>query len=90
MLTWGLYNQMSSDHDQVFSEAANHTAHRLAYTWLEYAEHTGTVRDSKSVSKSQAQPSGTSSSLRSSSLPAQNTEMAQTGLDSSLLSPFFT
>ena len=77
----GSVQPMSSDHDQVFSEAAD--------TWLEYAKHTGTVRDSKSVSRSQAQPSSTSSFLRSWSLPAQTTDMAQTGLDLSFSSPFY-
>ena len=28
---------MTSDHDQVFSKATEHTAHTLADTWLEYA-----------------------------------------------------
>ena len=79
---------MSPDHNQVFSEAADHTAHQLADTWLEYAKHTGSVSDSKSVSRSQAQLFGTSSSLRSWSLPAQTTEMAQAGLDSSFSSSF--
>ena len=39
----GSIQPMSSDHDQVFSEAADHTAHRLADTWLEYAKPTGTT-----------------------------------------------
>ena len=84
----GSIQPLSSNHDQAFSEAADHTAHQLADTWLEYAKRTGSVFDSKSVSKSQAQPSGTSSPLRSWSLPAQTTEMAQAGSDSSFLSPF--
>ena len=84
----GSIQPMSSAHDQVFTEAADHTAHWLADTWFKYVKHTGSVSDSKSVSGSRAQPSGTSSSLRSWSLPAQTTEMAQAGLDSSFLSPF--
>ena len=60
----GSAQPMSSDHHKVFCEAADHTTHRLADTWLEYAKHTGTVRDYNSVSGSQAQRSGTSSSLR--------------------------
>ena len=31
----GSIQPMSSDHDQVFTEAADHTAHQLADTWLE-------------------------------------------------------
>ena len=88
MLTWGPYSHCLLIIDQAFSESADHTAHWLADIWLEYAKHTGSVLDSKSVSRSQAQPSGTSSSLRSWSLPAQTTEMAQAGLDLSFLSPF--
>ena len=61
----GSIQPMSSDHDQFFSEAVDHTAHRLADIWNEYVKHTGTLRDSKSVLGSQAKPSGTSSSLRS-------------------------
>ena len=83
----GSIQPLSSDQDQAFSEAADHTAHQLADTWLEYAKHTGSLLDSKSVSRSQAQPSSTSSSLRSWSLSAQTTEMTQAGLDSSSLSP---
>ena len=84
----GSIQPLSSDHDQAFSEAADHTAHQLADTWLEYAKHTRSLLDSKSVSRSQAQPSSTSSSLRSWSLSAETTEMTQAGLDSSSLSLF--
>ena len=83
----GSIQQMSADHDD-FSEAAAHTAHTLADTWLEYAKHTNAAQHSKPVARSQAQPSSTSSSPRSWSLHAQTTEMAQAGLDSSILSPF--
>ena len=79
---------MSADRNEDFSEATDHTAHTLADTWLEYAKHTNAAQHSKPVARSQAQPSGTSSSPRSWSLHAQITEMAQAGLDSSILSPF--
>ena len=84
----GSIQPMSADHNEDFPEAADHTAHTLADTWLEYAKHTNATQLSKSVARSQAQPSSTSSSPRSWSLHAQITEMAQAGLDSSLLSPF--
>ena len=71
-----------------FSEAADHTAHTSADTWLEYAKHTNAAQHSKPVARSQAQSSGTSFSPRSWSLHAQITEMAQAGLDFSILSPF--
>ena len=79
---------MSADHNEDFSEAAAHTAYTLADTWLEYTKHTNAAQHSKPVARSQAKPSSTSSSLRSWSLHAQTTEMAQAGLDSSILSPF--
>ena len=84
----GSIQPMSADHNEDFSEAADHTAHTLANTWLEYVKHTNAAQHSKPVARSQAQPSGTSSSPRSWSLHAQITEMAQAGLDSSILSPF--
>ena len=84
----GSIQPMSADHNEDFSEAAAHTAHTLADTWLEYAKHTNAAQNSKPVARSQAQPSSTSSSPRSWSLHAQTTEMAQAGLDSSILSPF--
>ena len=84
----GSIQLMSADHNEDFSEAADHTVHTLADTWLEYAKHTNAAKHSKPVARSQAQPSGTSSSPRSWSLHAQITEMAQAGLDSSILSPF--
>ena len=82
----GSIQPMSADHNEGFSEAADHTAHILADIWLEYAKHTNAAQHSKPVARSQAQPSGTSTSPRS--LHAQITEMAQAGLDSSILSPF--
>ena len=80
-----LYN---SNHEQVFSEAADHTAHTLADTWFEYAKHTGTTPNPSSVARSQAQPTGTSCFPQSWSLQAQTSEMTKAGLDSSYLSPF--
>ena len=56
---------MSADHNEDFSEAADRTAQKLADTWLEYAKHTNAAQHSKPVARSQAQPSGTSSSPRS-------------------------
>ena len=84
----GSIRPVSADHNEDFSKAAAHTGHTLADTWLEYAKHTNAAQHSKPVARSQTQPSSTSSSPRSWSLPAQTTEMAQAGLDSSVLSPF--
>ena len=78
----------NSNHEQVFSEAADHTAHTLADTWFEYAKHTGTTQNPSSVARSQAQPTGTSCFPQSWSLQAQTSELTKAGLDSSYLSPF--
>ena len=43
---------MSADHNEDFSEAADHTAHTLADTWLEYAKHTNAAQHSKLVARS--------------------------------------
>ena len=56
----GSIQPMSADYNQDFSEAADHTAHALADTWLEYAKHANAAQHSKPVARSQAQPSGTS------------------------------
>ena len=37
----GSIQPFTSNHEQVFSDAADHTAHTLADTWFEYAKHTG-------------------------------------------------
>ena len=84
----GSIQPFNSNHAQVFSEAADHTAHTLADTWFEYAKHTGTTQNPSSVARSQAQPSGTSCFPQSWSLQAQTSEMTKAGLDSSYLSPF--
>ena len=84
----GSIQPFNSNHEQVFSEAADHTAHTLADTWFEYAKHTGTTQNSSSVARSQAQPTGTSCFPQSWSLQAQTSEMTKAGLDSSYLSPF--
>ena len=51
-------------------------------------KHTGKAQTPPFVARFQAQPSGTSPPPRSWSLPAQTSEMAKAGLDSSYLSPF--
>ena len=84
----GSIQPFNSNHEQVFSEAADHTAHTLADTWFEYAKHTGTTQNPSSVARSQAQPTGTSCFPQSWSLQAQTSEMTKAGLDSSYLSPF--
>ena len=84
----GSIQPFNSNHEQVFSEAADHTAHTLADTWFEYAKHTGTTQNPSSVARSQAQPTGTSCFPQSWSLQAQTSEMTKSGLDSSYLSPF--
>ena len=84
----GSIQPFNSTHEQVFSEAADHTAHTLADTWFEYAKHTGTTQNPSSVARSQAQPTGTSCFPQSWSLQAQTSEMTKAGLDSSYLSPF--
>ena len=88
MQTLGSIQPFTSNHEQVFSDAADHTAHTLADTWFEYAKHTGKAQTPPFVARSQAQPSGTSPPPRSWSLLAQTSEMAKAGLDSSYLSPF--
>ena len=84
----GSIQPFNSNHEQVFSEAADHTAHTLADTWFEYAKHTGTTQNPSSVARSQAQPTGTSCFPQSWSLQAQTSQMTKAGLDSSYLSPF--
>ena len=84
----GSIQPFNSNHEQVFSEAVDHTAHTLADTWFEYAKHTGTTQNPSSVARSQAQPTGTSCFPQSWSLQAQTSEMTKAGLDSSYLSPF--
>ena len=84
----GSIQPFNSNHEQVFSEAADHPAHTLADTWFEYAKHTGTTQNPSSVARSQAQPTGTSCFPQSWSLQAQTSEMTKAGLDSSYLSPF--
>ena len=84
----GSIQPFNSNHEQVFSEAADHTAHTLADTWFEYAKHTGTTQNPSSVARSQAQPTGTSCFPQSWSLQAQTSEMTKAVLDSSYLSPF--
>ena len=84
----GSIQPFNSNHEQVFSEAADHTAHTLADTWFEYAKHTGTTQNPSSVARSQAHPTGTSCFPQSWSLQAQTSEMTKAGLDSSYLSPF--
>ena len=84
----GSIQPFNSNHEQVFSAAADHTAHTLADTWFEYAKHTGTTQNPSSVARSQAQPTGTSCFLQSWSLQAQTSEMTKAGSDSSYLSPF--
>ena len=84
----GSIQPFNSNHEQVFSEAADHTAHTLADTWFEYAKHTGMTQNPSSVARSQAQPTGTSCFPQSWSLQAQTSEMTKAGLDSSYLSPF--
>ena len=80
---------MTPDHDQIFSEATDYTAHTLANTWLEYARYTGNRLSSPSGARFQVQPSGTSSFPVHWSLHAQTAEMEKAGLDSSNLSPFY-
>ena len=84
----GSIQPFNSNHEQVFSEAADHTAHTLADTWFAYAKHTGTTQNPSSVARSQAQPTGTSCFPQSWSLQAQTSEMTKAGLDSSYLSLF--
>ena len=84
----GSIQPFTSNHEQVFSDAADHTAHTLADTWFEYVKHTGKAQAPPFVARSQAQPSGTSPP-RSWSLQAQTSEMAKAGLDSSYLLPFY-
>ena len=56
----GSIQPSTSNHEQVFSDAADHTAHTLADTWFEYAKHTGKAQTPPFVARTQAQPSGTS------------------------------
>ena len=42
----GSIQPMSADHNEDFSEAAAHTAHTLADTWLEYVKHTNAAQHS--------------------------------------------
>ena len=89
MQIWVLFSQCLLIIMKIFlKQLIIQSAHTLADTWLEYAKHTNAAQHSKPVARSQAQPSGTSSSPRSWSLHAQITEMAQAGLNFSILSPF--
>ena len=56
----GSIQPFTSNHEQVFSDAADHTAHTLADTWFEYVKHTGKAQTPLFVARSQAQPSSTS------------------------------
>ena len=82
---------MTSENDKVFSDVADTTANLLADTWLAYAKHTGNCYSNGkllSAARSQAEPAGTSPSLKSWSLQTQTDEMETAGLDSSHLSPY--
>ena len=77
---------MTSENDKFLSEAADTAADLLADTWLPYAKHTGNGKLS-SAARSQAEPAGTSPSLKSWSLQTQTAEMETAGLDFYHLSP---
>ena len=66
-----------------FLEAAETTANKLADTWFEYAT---SVQSAPVCAITKAQPTGTS--LRNWNISDQLAEMQQSGLDSSILSPF--
>ena len=74
----GSIQPMTSENDKVFSEAADTTADLLADTWLAYAKHTGNGYSNgklPSAARSQAEPAGTSPSLKSLSLQTQTAEI---------------
>ena len=79
----GIIRLQTSEDKATFSDAAETTASQLAATWHPYACST---QPTPVCAPSQAQPTGTS--LRSWKICYQLAEMHQSGLDSSILSPF--
>ena len=79
----GTIRPQTSDDEATFFEAAETTAKQLADTWFEYAS---SVQSAPVCAVSKAQPTGTS--LHNWKVSDQFAEMQQSGLDSSILSPF--
>ena len=79
----GIIRLQTSEDEATFSDAAETTASQLADTWHAYACST---QPTPVCAPSQAQPTGTS--LRSWKICDQLAEMHQSGLNSSVLSPF--
>ena len=79
----GTIGPQTSDDEATLVEAAETTANQLADTWFEYAS---SAQSAPVCAISKTQPTGTS--LRNWKINDQLTEMQQSGLDSSILSPF--
>ena len=107
----GFVHSKSSEDEQVFTEAANHTADQLASSWLQFAQSVLTNDSCFSPQQDSSHNSSFHSRQDSSNqgslnrmhtrashphappswhLHAQTAEMAQAGLDSSLLHPFLS
>ena len=79
----GTIRPQTSDDEATLVEAAETTANQLADTWFEYAS---SAQSAPVCAISKTQP--TSTSLHNWKVSDQLAEMQQSGLDSSILSPF--
>ena len=79
----GIIRPQTSDDKVTLVEAAETTANQLADTWFEY---TSSAQSAPVCAISKTQPTGTS--LRNWKVSDQLAKMQQSGLDSSILSPF--
>ena len=79
----GTIRPQTSDDEATLVEAAETTANQLADTWFEYAS---SAQSAPVCAVSKTQPTGTS--LHNWKVSDQLAEMQQSGLDSSILSPF--
>ena len=79
----GTIRPQTSDDEATLVEAAETTCNQLANTWFEYAS---SAQSAPVCAISKTQPTGTS--LRNWKVSDQLAEMQQSGLGSSILSPF--